>query len=182
MKATGIVRRIDDLGRVVIPKEIRRTLHIREGDPLEIYTSEDGGIVLRKYSALGDLTDFATGYAESLSKACGHPTCITDRDAVVAVAGTLRKDYMSRRISRQLENVMEDRSTILADHVSRNLIPIVEEDKRSYSSQVITPILAHGDAVGSVIILSEDGKASMGEVEKKLTQAAAGVLGRQLEN
>jgi len=182
MKATGIVRRIDDLGRVVIPKEIRRTLHIREGDPLEIYTGEDGGIILRKYSVMGDLTDFATGYAESLSKACGHPTCITDRDAVIAVAGTLRKDYMSRRISKQLENIMEDRSTVLADTGNRNMIPITEDDQKSYSSQVITPILAHGDAVGSVIILSEDSKTNMGEVEKKLTQAAAGVLGRQLEH
>ena len=182
MKATGIVRRIDDLGRVVIPKEIRRTLHIREGDPLEIYTSEDGGVVLRKYSAMSDLTDFANGYAESLSKACGHPTCITDRDSIVAVAGTVKKEYMSRRISKQLENVMEDRSTVLTDNTSRNLIPITEDDKKSYSSQVITPILAHGDAVGSVIILSEDGKSNMGEVEKKLTQAAAGVLGRQMEH
>ena len=127
MKATGIVRRIDDLGRVVIPKEIRRTLHIREGDPLEIFTMEDGSIILKKYSALGELTDFASGYAESLAKASGHPTFITDRDAIVAVSGASKRDFLTKRISRKLENLMEERSTVVVKSKSEGLIPIVED-------------------------------------------------------
>ena len=181
MKATGIVRRIDDLGRVVIPKEIRRTLHIREGDPLEIFTMEDGSIILKKYSALGELTDFASGYAESLAKASGHPTFITDRDAIVAVSGASKRDFLSKRISRKLETLMEERSTFLVKSKSDGPIPIVEDDEHSYTSQVITPIVVHGDAIGSVIIFEDEGKTPLGELEKKLTQSAAGVLEKQLE-
>ena len=91
MKATGIVRRIDDLGRVVIPKEIRRTLRIREGDPLEIFTDREGGVILKKYSPIGELSEFATGYAETLAKTTGHIACITDKDTVIAVSGTSKK-------------------------------------------------------------------------------------------
>ena len=94
MKATGVVRRIDDLGRVVIPKEIRKTLRIKEGDPLEIFTEKDGGIILRKYSPIGELTEFATGYAETLSKTTGHIAFITDKDTVIAVSGGSKKEYL----------------------------------------------------------------------------------------
>ena len=181
MTATGIVRRIDDLGRVAIPKEIRHTLHIREGDPLEIFTMEDGSIILKKCSALGDLTDFASGYAESLAKASGHPTFITDRDAIVAVSGAPKRDFLSKRISRNLEDVMEERSTVVVQSKSEGLIPILENDEHRYTSQVITPIIVHGDAIGSVIIYEDEGKTPLGEVEKKLTQSAAGVLEKQLE-
>ena len=93
MKATGIVRRIDDLGRVVVPKEIRRTLRIREGDPLEIFTDREGEIILKKYSPLGELSVFAKQYAESLAQTTGHMVCVTDRDTIVATAGGAKKDY-----------------------------------------------------------------------------------------
>ncbi len=182
MKATGIVRRIDDLGRVVIPKEIRRTLRIREGDPLEIYTGEDGGVILRKYSAIGELSDFAAQYAESLSKTSGYITCITDRDSVIAVSGAPKKDFLDKKISMELERVMEERATIVAKTATEGLIPVLEETgTEKYTSQVITPIIAHGDPIGAVIMLATDAKTSMGDVESKLTQSAAGVLGRQLE-
>ena len=92
MKATGIVRRIDDLGRVVVPKEIRRTLRIREGDPLEIFTDREGQVILKKYSPIGELSEFATGYAETLSKTTGHIACITDKDTVIAVSGGPKKE------------------------------------------------------------------------------------------
>ena len=96
MKATGIVRRIDDLGRIVIPKEIRRTLRIRETDPLEIYTENTGEIVLKKYSPVGELSQFARDYAESLAATTGQIICITDREQIVAVSGTVKKDFMSK--------------------------------------------------------------------------------------
>ena len=126
MKATGIVRRIDDLGRVVIPKEIRRTLRLREGDPVEIYTGENGEIILRKYSVMSDLNEFAVQFADSLAKTAGYPTCITDRDSVVAVSGISKKDFTGKRITRQLEQAMEDRSTFIAKDKKNDYFPILE--------------------------------------------------------
>ena len=109
MKATGIVRRIDDLGRVVIPKEIRRTMRIREGDPLEIYTEKDGEVIFKKYSPIGELGDFAANYVETLAKASGHGACITDRDNVIAVSGLPKKELIEKPVSSELENVMNEK-------------------------------------------------------------------------
>ena len=103
MKATGIVRRVDDLGRIVIPKEIRRTLRIREGDPLEIYTDTDGGVIFKKYSPIGEMTSFATQYAEALTRTAGVPYVICDRDHVVAAAGVSRKEYLERRRQNRIK-------------------------------------------------------------------------------
>lgn len=114
MKATGIVRRIDDLGRVVIPKEIRRTMRIREGDPLEIFTDNDGEVVFKKYSPVGEMTPFALQYADVMSRACGLPVLICDRDHVVAAAGVPKKEFLERRVSGQLEELMEQRRTHIA--------------------------------------------------------------------
>ena len=109
MKATGVVRRIDDLGRIVIPKEIRRTLHIKEGDPLEIFTDKEGEIILKKYSPIGELSEFATGYAETLSKTTGHIACITDKDTVIAVSGGSKKEFLEQSLSPELEKVIENK-------------------------------------------------------------------------
>ena len=112
MKATGIVRRIDDLGRVVIPKEIRRTMRIREGDPLEIYTEKDGEVIFKKYSPIGELGDFAANYVETLAKARGHCSCITDRDNVIAVSGLPKKELIEKPVSSELENVMNEKIVV----------------------------------------------------------------------
>ena len=119
MKATGIVRRIDDLGRVVIPKEIRRTLRIRESDPLEIFTDREGEIILKKYSPIGELGTFAKEYAEALASASGHSVCITDRDQVIAAAGGMRKETIGTPVTGQLEEIMNERENILLDQQSR---------------------------------------------------------------
>lgn len=182
MKATGIVRRIDDLGRVVIPKEIRKTLRIREGDPLEIYTDREGEIILKKYSPIAELSDFATQYAESLHKTSGHITCICDKDGVVAVSGAPKKDFTDKGLSEEVEKIIEEKSTVIVKSQEDNIIPIVKGDTgRKYSSQVIAPIISEGDPIGAVIMLSTDPNVVMDEVEAKLTQAAAGFLGKQLE-
>ena len=183
MKATGIVRRIDDLGRVVIPKEIRKTLRIREGDPLEIFTDKEGEVILKKYSPIGELGDFALQYAESLYKTMGHITCITDKDTIVAVSGASKKEFLDKNISKELEKVMEDKSTIVVGSNEDRYIPIIADESgdRKYGAQVISPIIAEGDPIGSVIFLSQDSNAKMGEVETKLAQSAAGFLGRQME-
>ena len=112
MRATGIVRRIDELGRVVIPKEIRRTLRIREGDPLEIYTDRDGEVILKKYSPIGEMSSFAKDYTESLFRSLGHIAVIVDRDQVVAVSGLSRKELGDKPISRALETAIASRQTV----------------------------------------------------------------------
>lgn len=185
MKATGIVRRIDDLGRVVIPKEIRRTLRIREGDPLEIFTDREGEVILKKYSPIGELGDFAKEYADSLHDSVNHITCIADRDAIIAVAGAPKKEYIDKSISSVLEKIMEERRPVLISKTSeKDYVPITrdEEDaKIKYSSQVICPIIAEGDPIGAVILLSKDADVTMGEMELKVAETVAGFLARQME-
>jgi len=180
MKATGIVRRIDDLGRVVVPKEIRRTLHIREGDPLEIFTDREGEIILKKYSPIGELGAFAKQYAEALAVSTGHIISITDRDLHIAVAGAAKKELMEKPISKQLEDMINKRGSRLAVSGDEGFIPILADDTESFMVQVICPIITEGDAIGSVIITAKE-KVKMGEVEEKLALAAANFLGRQME-
>ena len=181
MKATGIVRRIDDLGRVVVPKEIRKTLHIREGDPLEIFTDREGEIILKKYSPIGELGSFARQYAEALAHSTGHVVSITDRDNHIAVAGNGKRELMNKPVSKALDEAIEKRKMVTAAGSERDYIPLTESDSDHYSYQVICPIISEGDAIGAVVIVSKDEKNPMGDVEKKLAAAAAGFLGRQIE-
>lgn len=181
MKATGIVRRIDDLGRVVVPKEIRRTLRIREGDPLEIFTDREGEIILKKYSPIGELGQFAKQYADSISQITGHIIAITDKDQFIAVAGPAKKDLITRSISHELEEIINERESLLAAKEDKNFIKIMNEDDSEYTYQVISPIISEGDAIGSVIILSKDLKIKFGELETKLAATAAAFLGKQME-
>ena len=127
MKATGIVRRIDDLGRVVIPKEIRRTLRIREGDPLEIFTDREGGVILKKYSPIGELSDFSKGYTESLQQTIGHVIMICDKDSVVSISGAPKKEYMDKKISSELEKLIDDRKTVSTSE-GKEVIPIYDDE------------------------------------------------------
>lgn len=180
MKATGIVRRIDDLGRIVIPKEIRRTLHIRESDPLEIFTDREGQIILKKYSPIGEMTTFARQYAESLAQVSGHIALIADRDQFIAAANGC-KQLVGRTVSRQLEEKINNREMFLATRGDRNFIPVCEEAEIVYVHMAVAPIICEGDIIGSVTLLENDNKSKMGEVEQKLILSAAGFLGRQME-
>ena len=183
MKATGVVRRIDDLGRVVIPKEIRRTLRIKEGDPLEIFTDKEGEVILKKYSPIGELSEFATEYAETLTKTTGHIACITDKDTVIAISGTSKKKILEKGISTELERIMEDQEKYISKENNDVAVPITknEIDDKIYKSQVIYPIISDGNSIGSVILLSKDSKTKMTEVEQKVAQSAANFLGKQME-
>ena len=180
MKATGIVRRIDDLGRVVIPKEIRKTLRIREGDPLEIFTNEEGGIVLKKFSPVGELKNFAKEYAESMAQTTGHMVCIVDHDQIVAIAGGAKKDLLQKQISRELEDTIHNRENVVAEINDKNYRKITDSDE-DYQAEAIAPIISEGDAIGSVIMLEKNPRNKMGVLEQKLSQTAAGFLGRQME-
>lgn len=179
MKATGIVRRIDDLGRVVIPKEIRRTLRIREGDPLEIFVDRDGEIILKKYSPIGELGDFAKEYAESLYESTGNITLISDRDTVIAVAGGSKKELLDKQIGMLLENCMDNRKTVIETNTSA--YEIVKDNSETWSSFVIAPIIAGGDPIGTVVMLNKDESVKMGLLEQKMSETAAGFLGKQME-
>lgn len=181
MKATGIVRRIDDLGRVVVPKEIRRTLRIREGDPLEIFTDREGEIILKKYSPIGELSQFSGQYAETMAQTTGHLVCITDRDHVIAASGSGKKEFEGKPISRQLDEVMENRKTLVASKDENNFIKITLDDSGEYVTQAISTIICEGDAIGAVILYDKDKNHPMGETENQLVSIAAGFLGKQME-
>lgn len=180
MKATGIVRRIDDLGRIVIPKEIRRTLHIRETDPLEIFTDRDGQIILKKYSPIGEMATFAKQYADSLAQVSGHAALIADRDQFIAVAGGY-KQLLGKSVSRALDERVHNRETVIAARTDKGFVAVCDEGEEDYQHEAIAPILCAGDIIGSVVLLQNDSKLSMGEVEQKLLLSAAGFLGRQME-
>jgi len=177
LKATGIVRRIDDLGRVVIPKEIRRTLRIREGDPLEIFVDREGEVILKKYSPIGELGDFAQEYTDSLFETTGHIALIADRDAIVAVAGASKKQWIDKPVTETIEKAMETRRTMV---VTRNDVANLE-DNWDFESQVIAPIIAEGDPIGVVILATKDVDTQMGDLEIKLAETAAGFLAKQME-
>ena len=183
MKATGVVRRIDDLGRVVIPKEIRKTLRIKEGAPLEIFTDKEGEIILKKYSPIGELTEFASGYAETLSKTTGHIAFITDKDTVIAVSGGSKKEYLEQDVSDELEQLMEDKEVYTSKDNSDIAMPITKNGKKDKKSngQVVYPIISNGDTIGTVILLSKNANTKMNDVENKLAQSAATFLGSQME-
>jgi len=179
MKATGIVRRIDDLGRVVIPKEIRRTMHIREGDSLEIFTDKDGEVIFKKYSPMGEIANFATQLCETLGKTSGAATAIADRDSIIAASGLPRREILEKRISEELEHIMEGRQMYVY-HPGEPKVPLIEGS--SHYVEVAAPIISEGDISGCVVFISGSEDTPMGDTEFKLAQTVAGFLGRQMES
>ncbi|MBP1573916.1 MAG: AbrB/MazE/SpoVT family DNA-binding domain-containing protein [Oscillospiraceae bacterium] len=179
MKATGIVRRIDDLGRVVIPKEIRRTMRIKEGAPLEIYTSNDGEVIFRKYSPINELAENASQAAEVMYKLGGAPAVIFDRDHVVAVAGVAKREYNERRVSPALEEIMETRRGYVAsDTTDSALRPIEGIDKQALA---VFPIVSSGDVTGAVAFVASENVKEATETQHTLAKATAMFLGKQIE-
>ena len=180
MKATGIVRRIDDLGRVVIPKEIRRTLKIREGDPLEIFTDREGGVVFRKYSPVGEMADFAGQYADVLYKMTGMPSMICDSDRVVAVSGIPRREALEKHLTPRMEEMLREKRGFSAKSGEEAVLPAEGMERRAAA---MFPIVATGDVMGAVLLLQEDPpRREVGEDNVRLAQAAALFLGRQIES
>lgn len=181
MKATGIVRRIDELGRIVIPKEIRRTLRIREGDPLEIFTNHEGGVILKKYSPIGELGVLAKEYVESVANVAKCTVCVADRDQIVAAAGPDKKNYTGKGIHNELKQCIDDRANILSTD-NKGVHCRVVEDGDQETNQAIGSIVSEGDAIGAVILLSRDAKKTFGEFEEKMALCGANFLGRQMES
>ena len=172
MKATGVVRRIDDLGRIVIPKEIRKTLRIKEGSPLEIFTEKDGDIILRKYSPIGELANFSAEYADSISK-------VTNQ--IIVVSGCLKKDFLEQSISQELEKIMDKREMYNSEN--EGIIPITFKGnkEKEQKSQVIAPIISDSEIIGSIILLAKENGTKFGQSEEQLLKVAASFLGNQME-
>ena len=181
MKATGVVRRIDDLGRIVIPKEIRKTLRIKEGSPLEIFTEKEGDIILRKYSPIGEILAFSSEYAESLAKVTDLIAIITDKDTVIAVSGTTKKDLLEQKISQDLEKIIDKREAVITDSKDAILITEKGNKEKEAKAQVIVPIISDSEVVGSIILLSKEQDTKLTESEKKIAEVAASFLGNQME-
>lgn len=179
MKATGIVRRIDDLGRVVIPKEIRRTMRIREGDPLEIYTNPDGDVIFKKYSAINEMSEGAAQAAEVISKLGGAPAVVFDKDHVVAVSGVPKKEYSQRRLSPALEELLENRKTF--DYTDTTAEPLRAVEGITTHALTIAPILTNGDITGAVAFMATDDTELCTDKQSMLAKAAAMFLGKQIE-
>ena len=180
MKATGIVRRVDDLGRIVIPKEIRRTLRIREGDPLEIYTEKDGGVIFRKYSPMGDLQDFASQICESIGANTGHVAAVSDRDSIIALHGAPKRELMDKPNSQALDRLMESRKNYR--YVPGEAMIPATEGSDKYHLGVAAPILSQGDLMGCVMLLMSEDSAPLAEADQRLAQTVAGFLGKQMES
>ena len=179
MKATGIVRRIDDLGRVVIPKEIRRVLRIRDGDPLEIYTAGDGEVIFKKYSPIGELSPVAVQYAEAMIKHTSSPVIICDRDHCIAAAGITRREVLQRRIAQSLEELIESRASYVFGESSTEPPHVLEGVDRTAS--VVVPILSAGDISGAVVLLMNESNTAPTETDKSLAKVAASFLGKHME-
>ena len=180
MKATGIVRRVDDLGRIVIPKEIRRTLRIREGDPLEIYTEKDGGVIFRKYSPMGDLQEFASQMCESIGSATGHIAAVSDRDSIIALHGIPKRELIDKPNSPELERIMEQRRNYLYRSGDTPIFAADGADR--YRLGAAAPILSQGDLMGCVMLLLGENDSPLQESDQGLAKLAAGFLGRQMES
>lgn len=181
MKATGIVRRIDDLGRIVIPKEIRRTMRIREGDPMEIFTSREGEILLKKYSPVGELSEFAIGIAESIAQTLGELVCVTDRDYVIAAAGGGKKEFEGRLLDEQMHSAIDQRMSQIVTGDKDKFVKITPEDERVYVRQAVATILSNGDSIGSVIILSKEKSNNSEEALLQIAKTVATFLGKHME-
>ncbi len=180
MKATGIVRRVDDLGRIVIPKEIRRTLRIREGDPLEIYTEKDGGVIFRKYSPMGDLQDFASQMCEAIGANTGCIAAVSGRDSIIALSGAPKRELVDKPNSQELEKIMEQRRSYRYSS-GENLIKVTEASEK-YHLGVAAPILCQGDLMGCVMLLLGEDQTPLQEADRRLAQTVAGFLGKQMES
>jgi AbrB family transcriptional regulator (stage V sporulation protein T) len=181
MKATGIVRRIDELGRVVIPKEIRRTLRIKEGDPLEIFTERDE-LMLKKYSPIATLERFSKATARSLNELSGNLAVICDTDGVLHAFGDGKKDFDGKTLSPAMDKILKERRSYVAGvKDGGDILPIVHPAEEGVTAQVIVPIVAGGDCLGAVAVLSRQEGAVIDENDINLAKLTADILANQFE-
>lgn len=183
MKATGVVRRVDDLGRIVIPKEIRKTLRIKEGTPLEIFTEKEGDIVLKKYSPINELSSFSQEYVECLYNVTNLVSIVTDKDCVIAVSGTSKKNLLEETISEDLEKILDKREIYLSNENKHNPVNITKRalsESLSSGIEIIVPIISNSDVVGALILIDNSKNMNTNE-DIIIAKVAATFLGTQME-
>jgi AbrB family transcriptional regulator (stage V sporulation protein T) len=186
MNATGIIRRIDVLGRVVIPKEIRKILRIREGDPLEIFVDQEMGVILKKYSPMGNLYEIAKEYTDALNQSTGHIACIADREMIIAVSGAPQNDFLTKSLCRAAEKILDSRKAMIipkpGEHKFCEGCPINNGlGVCNFKAHVVAPIVSEGDLIGAVILSGKEPETVMGEMEIKIAETTAGFLAKQME-
>lgn len=181
MKATGIVRRIDNLGRIVIPKEIRKTLRIKEGEALEIFTDREGEVILKKYSPIEELSSYAMQFAEALYQTMGHSVFITDMDAVIAASGVGKKEAMQQKITAGYEKLLQRREQKLFLSEDKDMVAVYQEMTLVTESMVVTPVIQDGNVIGGIVIIQKQGKEKLGEIEKRISAVGANYLGSQMQ-
>ena len=181
MKATGIVRRIDELGRVVIPKEIRRTLRIKEGDPLEIFTDRDE-LMLKKYSPIASLDRFSEATARSLNDLSGKLALICDSDEVLFAYGEGKRDFSGHKLSDEMEKILRERKSYVAALTDgERIIPVIYPTVEGITAQAIVPIVSNGDCLGAVVLLSKADGDKIDNAAVNLTKLTADILANQFE-
>lgn len=180
MRATGIVRRIDDLGRIVIPKEIRKTMHIRESDPLEIFTERDGSIILKKYSPIGEMSVVAKQYADAIAASLPHTVCICDQDSVIAAAGPNSKKLIGKMLHEKAEAALHDRKQLITGRDDAGVTPYVSDYQEEFTGIAVSTIIAEGDAIGLMCILSNEGPLT--DQDLMISKIGASFLGKQMED
>jgi AbrB family transcriptional regulator (stage V sporulation protein T) len=182
MKATGIIRRIDELGRIVIPKEIRKSLRMREGTPIEIFMGENEQIVLKKYSPLNELKDFSKEAVEAIFASLEHPTLLVDKDEVLHVAGVRKTEYINKTIGLEVEKIIANRKpTLLNKKENASMCALIKDDQNEYSAQLIVPIHASGDTYGAIILFEKDENAEFTIADGKAVSLLANFLAKQFE-
>lgn len=179
MKSTGMIRKIDDLGRIVIPKEIRKTLKIREGDSLEIYTNAEGEVILKRYAPLGDLLENIESLAESISNNTDSNICVTDTKQILVATGSLVDKYLYKEISKELLEKLDER--MLWQNKGENHLKLIEgEEINRSSNQLIVPIIYEGSVLGSVILVTYDMKRQITDVEIKMIKVMTDYLANRM--
>jgi len=183
LKATGIVRRIDELGRIVIPKEIRRTLRIREGDPLEIFTDRGGEVILKKYSPVGELSGFAAELAQALNQTSGLLSAVCDKDSFIAAAGISRKELLEQPLSPDLEQAVQGKATVVRSAADGGMLRITgaKDTPNPYTAMALCPILSLGDAIGAVLVLSKEQGAAIEPSAVKECELIAAFLSKLMD-
>ena len=182
MKATGIVRRIDDLGRVVIPKEIRKTLRIKEGTPMEIYTDREGQIILKKYSPIATLERFSEATVKSLNDLSGKLAMICDTDEILCACGEGKKELDGKNLSEEMDRILKERRSYIANAAEGgDILPITSSREEGITAQVIVPIVAGGDCLGAVAVLSREEGAKLDNNVMNLVRLTADILANQFD-